>query len=385
MTRQYAINHTDPYKVSVIVPVYRVDKYIDRCIKSLRRQTLKEIEILCVCEKEDSSFEKLLRYAKTDSRIRVIEKKNTGVSAARNAGIQTATGTYLAFVDADDWIEPYALRVLYATAVQYDAQILAYGIWPAKEPAKHKRGIFSYSTKRNVSYHGNGMKALFYEHGSRPYIGNKFYNRRFLREHTIWFDESLAIGEDQFLQFEAFDKAERICFIREKLYHYEIGRDDSAMNACEKQKEAAGKNLLLLQRVMDAKKKRYGTEYDKDYTAWVLQDYGWYLYQEAPYVIVVQKYLKELSAREHIADLPEEYQTLCERFLSYMPSQTGIHEITLPYKKFDTYMAAEVAGLCDEIKTEHGIRKGFRRIYEAVVFHEARHLAMRGLMRMGII
>lgn len=384
MTKQCPINHTDPYKVSVIVPVYRVDKYIDRCIKSLRRQTLKEIEILCICEKEDSSYGKLLRYEKADSRIQVIAKKNTGVSAARNAGMKTAKGTYLAFVDADDWIEPYALRLLYTTAEQHKAQLLAYGIWPAKEPGKDKRGIFSYSPKRDVCYHGNGMKALFYEHGSRPYIGNKFYNRRFLKKHNIWFDEALAIGEDQFLQFEAFDKAETICFIREKLYHYEIGRNNSAMNACEKQKKAAEKNLPLIQRIMK-QKKRYGDRYDADYTAWLLQDYGWYLYQEAPYVLTVQKYLKELSAWEHVTDLPKEYQELCKRFLSYMPSETEMHEIMLPYKKFDAYMRMQVAGLYDEIKTERGIRKKLRRIYEAMVFHEARHLAMRVLMRMGII
>ena len=103
-------------KVSVIVPVYRVENYIDRCIRSLLQQTLFEIEILCICEKEDTSYKKLLTYAKKDSRLSVIEKKNTGVSAARNVGIRAAKGKYVAFVDADDLIERHALHLLYTMA-----------------------------------------------------------------------------------------------------------------------------------------------------------------------------------------------------------------------------------------------------------------------------
>ncbi|MDE7252207.1 MAG: hypothetical protein K2O32_04615, partial [Acetatifactor sp.] len=163
---------------------------------------------------------------------------------------------------------------LYSVAERYEAQIIAYGIWPTIEPKGDKRGMFNYSPNRNVLYHNNGMRALFYEHGSRPYIGNKFYNRKFLMDNGILFHEDIDIGEDQLLQFEAFDRAETICFIKDKLYHYDIKRNSSAMNTCEQQQTIEEKNFRLLQIIMDQKEKRHNGQYDKEYTSWILQYYG---------------------------------------------------------------------------------------------------------------
>ena len=112
----------------------------------------------------------------------------------------------------DDWIERYALKQLYNTAERYQAQIVAYGIWPTVEPSSDKEVSLTCTPTRNVIYRGNGIKALFYEHGSRPYIGNKFYNREFLNQYKICFDESVQIGEDQLLQFEAFGTAKKHMF-----------------------------------------------------------------------------------------------------------------------------------------------------------------------------
>ena len=121
------MNGTTKCCVSVIVPVYRVEGYLERCIRSLRKQTLTEIEILCVCEKEDPSYQKLLLYEKTDSRIRVIEKTNTGVSAARNTGMRAAQGKYIAFVDADDWLEKDYFEKLYVPAAHYKCDVVVCG------------------------------------------------------------------------------------------------------------------------------------------------------------------------------------------------------------------------------------------------------------------
>jgi Glycosyltransferases involved in cell wall biogenesis len=379
-------------KVSVIVPVYRVGKYINRCVKSLLRQTLKEIEIICVCEKEDDAFEVLRGYARADDRIHVIEKKNTGVSAARNAGIKAARGTYLAFVDADDWIERYALQTLYMVAESHRAQIVVYGFWPATEPRRGKRGIFGYTPKRNVLYHNNGMKALFYEHGSRPYLWNKFYNRNFWMRNQLSFDETIDIGEDQLLQFDAFGKAEIICFVKDKLYHYDIERNGSAMNVCERQRRIDDQNFKLLRAVMQHKKAHYDNLYDKEYIFWILQQYEGMADRSlecdtadrGDKAAVIKGYLEELSYRKVIGDLPEQYQILCECFINDSITEREYGTVGIPCKISDQYMNDQVAGTYEGITVLKGFSGVIRRVHEAYVFHEFRHFVVRVLIRLGL-
>ena len=96
----------DTAKISVIIPVYNAEKYLDKCLESLENQTLEGIEIVCVNDgSKDNSLEVLNRHAEKDKRIKVINQKNAGVSAARNKGIRTARGKYITFVDADDFIK----------------------------------------------------------------------------------------------------------------------------------------------------------------------------------------------------------------------------------------------------------------------------------------
>lgn len=109
-------------KVSFIVPVYNVEKYIDQCIKSILNQTLKDFELILVDDGSPDNCPALCdEYAVKDSRIKVIHKKNAGVSAARNTGIEVATGEWAYFVDSDDWIEDNAAEILYNDALRTGA------------------------------------------------------------------------------------------------------------------------------------------------------------------------------------------------------------------------------------------------------------------------
>ncbi len=113
--------------ISVIVPVYNVEKYLSRCLDSIINQTLKEIEIICVNDgSTDNSRAILEEYKNKDSRIIIVDKENGGLSSARNAGIKVATAPYIGFVDSDDWIEPGT----YETAVKYfdeDVDVVNFG------------------------------------------------------------------------------------------------------------------------------------------------------------------------------------------------------------------------------------------------------------------
>ena len=110
--------------ISVIVPIYNVEKYLDRCVDSIINQTYKNLEIILV---DDGSPDNCLAicdsWAEKDRRIKVIHKENGGVSSARNSALDIASGDYIGFVDSDDWIEPDMYEILIKNAKKYDADI----------------------------------------------------------------------------------------------------------------------------------------------------------------------------------------------------------------------------------------------------------------------
>lgn len=122
-----SINKTEieEYKVSVIVPVYNVEEYIRECIKSIQVQTYSNLEIIVVNDgTKDKSIEIIKDLIKTDSRIRVISQPNQGLSAARNTGIENASGKYVAMIDSDDKIKPDFIKHLFDVADSQSADIV---------------------------------------------------------------------------------------------------------------------------------------------------------------------------------------------------------------------------------------------------------------------
>ncbi|MBQ4159923.1 MAG: glycosyltransferase [Clostridia bacterium] len=116
-------------KVSIIVPVYNVEKYLERCVKSLTQQTLEELEIILVDDAStDASLEICKKFAAEDARVKVLHKENEGAGMARNAALQVATGTYIGFVDSDDFVEPDMYKTLYEKAEKYNSDLVMSGV-----------------------------------------------------------------------------------------------------------------------------------------------------------------------------------------------------------------------------------------------------------------
>ena len=112
--------------ISIVIPVYNAEKYIDRCMESIVSQTYQSIEIIAVDDgSSDKSVDKLREWKNKDKRIKVIEKENTGVSDTRNKGICAAKGTYLCFVDVDDYLEKKYVEVLHDTIVKDETDIVS--------------------------------------------------------------------------------------------------------------------------------------------------------------------------------------------------------------------------------------------------------------------
>ena len=124
-------------KISIVVPVYNVEKYLSKCLESLISQTLADIEIICINDgSTDKSLEILENYASKDNRVKIINQENQGVSTARNNGLACANGEYVTFVDSDDWLESNSCEELYNKAIQTNSDIVLfshYDVFPNKK------------------------------------------------------------------------------------------------------------------------------------------------------------------------------------------------------------------------------------------------------------
>lgn len=216
----------DNPKISIIVPVYNVEKYLEQCLESLVNQTFQDIEIICLDDgSTDTSPQLLDAYAAKDNRVRVYHRENAGVSHTRNVGMDLAQGEYILFVDSDDYIALRTCEILLASAEKEHADIVVFGgkTFPTLPWADDS---FAY---RDKVYH-SGVDALLYERGSIPLMCNKMYRATFLRENALRLNADLTLGEDHAFQFISFPLAKTVVFSGEILYFYRV-RTDSAVGA----------------------------------------------------------------------------------------------------------------------------------------------------------
>lgn len=200
--------------ISIVVPVYNVEKYLPACIESVQAQTFKEWELILVDDgSTDSSGEICDRYAKNDARIKVIHKGNSGPSDTRNIGIQSASAELVGFVDSDDWIDPDMYEVLYDNMVKTGADISLCGYY------------LSYRDHEEVSCNTNDVLHLTKEQALhliiddkliKSFVVDKLYKKKVL-------SPLLPVSryyEDHSTTYKWFFNAEHIVFVRSPKYHY---------------------------------------------------------------------------------------------------------------------------------------------------------------------
>lgn len=210
-------------KLSVIVPVYNSEKYLNRCVDSLVKQTLKDIEIILVDDgSKDSSPAICDEYAEKYGNITVLHLENGGPARARNKGIEIAKGEYLAFCDSDDYVELNMYEKLYANAIEYHTDIAmctySFDYDGRIVPAKFKFDSF-YENKEAVK---NGLLKRIYDSNFDGLAGptNKLYSKQMVVDNDIKFDESMIRGEDFWFNFGCLKFANNCSFIDESLYYY---------------------------------------------------------------------------------------------------------------------------------------------------------------------
>lgn len=206
-------------KVSIIVPVYKVPEiYLRKCIESCINQTLKEIEIILVDDGSPDNCGKICdKYALKDKRIKVIHKKNGGVSSARNYGILKAKGGYIGFVDADDWIEKdfYEAMILFGEKNKVDVVVSGF--------VKEKNNKIIECLIKEKSKIFNKIEALKVLLERKLYVWSpcdKVYKTSILKENKIFFPENIIMGEDLVFIWNLFNKIDKMGYISLNKYHY---------------------------------------------------------------------------------------------------------------------------------------------------------------------
>ncbi len=235
-SKKEIMNHI---KVSIIVPVYNVEKYLKKCLDTIIKQSLKDIEIICVNDgSTDKSREILTKYAKKDSRIVILDKENGGLSSARNAGMKIAKGEYLGFVDSDDWVDKKMFEKLYKNAKEYDSQMSICAVHKYDDTTKKIVDDDDYYT---LGYFDKSFDGRAFNHFDTVdfmldvcvMAWNKIYKRSFIEENQIFFPDGLIFEDGPFF-YTAYFKMDRVSLIRDFLYYYRINRPNSIVQKGDK-------------------------------------------------------------------------------------------------------------------------------------------------------
>lgn len=209
-------------KVSVIVPIYNVEKYISKCIESIKNQTLTDFECLLVNDgTPDYSIEVAKEVFGNDQRFKILNKENGGLSDARNFGLKHANGEYVFFLDSDDYIADDTLELAYKKAIEHDSDICVFDmmyVWPDREEVSVGGYIevTSFSKDKNIIFINNSAN-------------NKFFKREFLNNKEfikgMWYEDLAIIPV-------WLAKANNVSYVNKPLYYY-IQRDGSISHSAD--------------------------------------------------------------------------------------------------------------------------------------------------------
>lgn len=211
---------------SIIVPVYKTEQYLDKCILSILQQSYTDFELILV---DDGSPDKCPQicdnYRERDNRIKVLHKENGGVSSARNLGMTIATGEYIWFIDSDDYIEPFSLQQLYEAQKKEQADMYIFNNSDVHELEATNINEF--------------FEKYYFTYVLRFAPWNKLYKRNVILLHNLQFDTQETVGEDLLFNIDYYKaifgsgSGKVICFLRRDFYQY-VERVGSAMNTASK-------------------------------------------------------------------------------------------------------------------------------------------------------
>ncbi|MEH6513426.1 MAG: glycosyltransferase family 2 protein [Maribacter arcticus] len=228
-------------KISVIVPIFRIEKYLPKCIDSLLNQTFSDFELILVDDGSPDNCPKICDdYAKIDARIKVIHKKNGGLVSARKEGLKNAAGTYITFVDGDDWVDEFYLDILFNLAELNDADLVVTGHFREFngkiETIKPKMvGVYDEKELKSKILPYAIYNGEFCEHGISTYVWNKLFKTELLCDVLFDVPNEIIMGEDAAITFSYLTISKSLVISSTPLYYYRQ-RHDSIVKSIENPK-----------------------------------------------------------------------------------------------------------------------------------------------------
>ncbi len=213
--------------LSVIVPVYNAEPYLVHCLDSILAQTFTDFEILLIDDgSTDGSAAICDDYAKKDRRFRCFHKENGGHMSARQTGFRQAAGTYVAFVDSDDWIAPSMYQTLCSAAKKTGADMVCCNYIAATPKGELKcrspfeSGLYEKAQLKEQIYPRMIYTGSYFTYGVAPNLWNKLFRRELLHKNLYRVPLSVKVGEDALVSYICLLEASSVCFCGEYLYYY---------------------------------------------------------------------------------------------------------------------------------------------------------------------
>ncbi len=261
-------------KISVIIPVYNVEKYLPDCLESVINQTYKNLEIILIDDgSTDESGQICDYYALENDNIHVIHKKNGGLVSARKAGLLAAHGEYVSCVDSDDWIEPDMIERLMNIEDNTQADIIAFagyeecGDYQGLKKNTIAEGLYRGEEQLGNLYGKMIMNEIFFEHGISTSIWNKFFKKGVLEEHQMNVPNDVSYGEDTACVYPCMLSADSIYVTNIPLYHYRV-RQGSIVRSEKVSSENFEKLYRTLKLCFDAHTKKKILNVQLNYYMW---------------------------------------------------------------------------------------------------------------------
>jgi len=207
--------------ISVIIPVYKTGRYLKRCIESVQAQTHRDLEIILINDgSPDNSLEICCYYAAKDRRIKIVNKENGGVSSARNAGIDLASGEYIGFVDSDDYIEPDMFELLVQLITGHGADISICGFYEERDGVTY--GESEETGDVLVLDRDRALELMFSYRYYRGYLWNKLFKSSLFKESKIRLDETVTLCEDLLCVCRCILESKKVVYSDAPKYHYNM-------------------------------------------------------------------------------------------------------------------------------------------------------------------
>lgn len=286
-------------KISIIVPVYNVEKYLSRCLDSLLNQTLKDIEIICVNDgSSDESLKILESYAEKDNRIKIVNKENGGLSSARNEGLKYVTSDYVGFVDSDDWIEPDTYELALSAVQKNNVDFVSWGAKivlddDIKEETPSIASARNYHNLKLIGYHNVTDSVLT---KTTVTVWNKLFKISIIRDNNLTFPNGLLYEDNEFF-FKYAVYCKSAYYIDKYLYNY-FQRTSSIIGKINsKQSKKVADYIKIYDGIYSYYEDKNLIKCHKELLSFIFNSFLWNTYKFSHDRKFIEKQLKNLAKR----------------------------------------------------------------------------------------